>query len=49
MQDPDSPYATEAQQRIFALKKRIQPVAPSKPDPEKPQPEKPQPDKPEAK
>jgi outer membrane assembly lipoprotein YfiO len=25
MQDPDSPYATEAQQRIFALKKRTQP------------------------
>jgi outer membrane assembly lipoprotein YfiO len=26
MQDPDSPYASEAQQRIFALKKRTQPA-----------------------
>ena len=27
MQDPDSPYATDAQQRIYELKKRIQPAA----------------------
>src|SRR5437870_3852949 len=27
MQDPDSPYATEAQQRIYALKKRTQQAA----------------------
>jgi len=33
MQDPDSPYATEAQQRIFALKKRTQPAG--KPESEK--------------
>src|SRR5436309_13864266 len=26
MQDPDSPYASEAQQRIYALKKRTQPA-----------------------
>jgi len=45
MQDPDSPYATEARQRIFALKQRTQPagkVAPTKPDSEKPQPDKPE-------
>ena len=27
MQDPDSPYASEAQQRIYALKKRTQQAA----------------------
>jgi len=43
MQDPDSPYAAEAQQRIFALKKRTQPVVPKEPDSEKPQPDKSEP------
>ena len=36
MRDPDSPYAAEAQQRIFALKKKTQPAA--KPNAETPRP-----------
>jgi outer membrane protein assembly factor BamD len=39
MQDPDSPFATEAQQRIFTLKKRLQPDA--RPEVKKPESEKP--------